>query len=152
MTKHCRHIKTNGRKCGSPALRGEYYCYYHHPRRLRVARAVKPRYFLELPLPEHRGAVRAAIIETVRALKCEEIDVKLGGGLLYALQLATSEKPGVSPVKQSSPRYLKIAPIPGFAKIYTTNRSPDAAPVIDGDLPSSTSTTTVLRPKPTYLQ
>jgi hypothetical protein len=29
----CRHINTSGRRCGSPALRGEQFCYYHHPNR-----------------------------------------------------------------------------------------------------------------------
>jgi hypothetical protein len=36
MNKDCRHIKTNGHKCGSTAVREEHYCYYH-PRRLRAA-------------------------------------------------------------------------------------------------------------------
>jgi len=26
----CRHILPAGRRCGSPALRGEQFCYYHH--------------------------------------------------------------------------------------------------------------------------
>jgi hypothetical protein len=124
MYKECRHIKSDGRKCGSPALRGEYYCYYHHPKRLRAARTTKTRYFLELTLLEHRGAVQAAISETVRALATEEIDLKLAGRLLYALQLATSEKKGTAPVKQSSPGYTKIAPVPGLAKIYCTKKPP----------------------------
>ena len=123
MNKECRHIKTDGRKCGSPPLRGEYYCYFHGPKRLRAAKAIKRRYFLEVPLLEHRGAVRAAIGETFRALADGEIDAKLGGSLLYALQLTTSEKKGAAPVKQSSPCYLKIAPVPGLAKIYTTKRT-----------------------------
>jgi hypothetical protein len=25
----CQHIRMNGRRCGSPALRGENYCYFH---------------------------------------------------------------------------------------------------------------------------
>jgi hypothetical protein len=29
MNKDCRHIKTNGHKCGSTAVREEHYCYYH---------------------------------------------------------------------------------------------------------------------------
>jgi hypothetical protein len=160
MNKVCRHIKTDGRKCGSPALRGEYYCYYHHPRRLRAARPVKPRYFLELPLLEHRGAVRAAIAETINALKSGEMDVRLGGSLLYAVQLATSEQQRVSQVKKSSPRYLKIAPLPGCPKIYTTKNSPNDSPndskgttrFLDGNRPSATPTTTVPRPKPPCLQ
>src|SRR5258708_33429133 len=26
----CRHIKTNGTRCQSPALTGELWCYFHH--------------------------------------------------------------------------------------------------------------------------
>ena len=29
MVTICRHIKTNGQRCGSPALRVNYFCYYH---------------------------------------------------------------------------------------------------------------------------
>jgi hypothetical protein len=38
MTTICRHIKTNGERCGSPALRNQTHCYFHrnltarHPR------------------------------------------------------------------------------------------------------------------------
>ena len=28
-TKVCRHIRTNGERCGSPALNSEVFCYYH---------------------------------------------------------------------------------------------------------------------------
>jgi hypothetical protein len=26
----CRHIHAAGHQCGSPALRNEHFCYYHH--------------------------------------------------------------------------------------------------------------------------
>jgi hypothetical protein len=26
----CRHIKTNGARCGSPALPGQVFCYFHN--------------------------------------------------------------------------------------------------------------------------
>ena len=29
MTTICRHIKTNGERCGSPALRDQTHCYFH---------------------------------------------------------------------------------------------------------------------------
>lgn len=28
-TRKCEHIKTNGIRCGSPALRDENICYFH---------------------------------------------------------------------------------------------------------------------------
>ena len=29
MTTICRHIKLNGERCGSPALRDQAFCYFH---------------------------------------------------------------------------------------------------------------------------
>jgi hypothetical protein len=31
--KLCRHIMPTGRTCKSPAMRGNAYCYFHHPQR-----------------------------------------------------------------------------------------------------------------------
>jgi hypothetical protein len=125
MYELCKRAKSGGSKCGSPALRGKSFCYNHDPRRLRAARAVKIRYFLEVPLLEHRGAVQAAITEVTRALGYKEIDCQLGGRLLYALQLAlTGKQLGTPLVKQASPRRLKIAPVPGFDKIFAIGRPP----------------------------
>ena len=60
-----------------------------------------------------------------RALGYREIDCELGGRLLYALQLASTGKQlGTPLVKQSSPRRLKIAPVPGFKTIFATGRPP----------------------------
>jgi hypothetical protein len=39
--RQCEHIKTNGEFCGSPALRGRNYCYFHLTyigRRIRAER------------------------------------------------------------------------------------------------------------------
>ena len=125
MYELCGRTKPGGGKCGSPALKGKSFCFNHDPRRLRAARAVKIRYFLELPLLEHKGAIQAAITEVTRALGWKEIDCQLGGRLLYALQLASTGKQlGTPPVTQSSPRRLKIAPVPGFEKIFATGRPP----------------------------
>ncbi len=129
LPKECRHIKTDGKKCHSPALRGEYYCYFHHPKRRRPAqsiRAMKPRYFLELPFLDDRGAVQAAISETFRAILLDEIDLNVAGQMLYALQLTLSKRTGTPSVKQASPRYLKIAPLPGFTKLYCTEKNRDS--------------------------
>ena len=125
MYQLCSKAKFGGGACGAPALKGKSYCYFHDPRRLLAARAARIRYFLEVPLLEHRGAIQAAISEVTRALGSREIDCELGGRLLYALQLASRGKQlGTPLVKQSSPRRLKIAPVPGFEKIFATGRPP----------------------------
>ena len=107
MYELCGRTKPGGGKCESPALKGKSFCFNHDPRRLRAARAVKIRYFLELPLLEHKGAIQAAITEVTRALGWKEIDCELGGRLLYALQLASTGKqlgtPPVNPVLAPPP-------------------------------------------------
>jgi hypothetical protein len=37
MPTSCVHIFPDTHRCGSPALRGETHCYYHHPDRKPVA-------------------------------------------------------------------------------------------------------------------
>ena len=154
MYELCGRTKPGGGKCGSPALKGKSFCFNHDPRRLRAARAVKIRYFLELPLLEHKGAIQAAITEVTRALGWKEIDCELGGRLLYALQLASTGKQlGTPSVTQSSPRRLKIAPVPGFEKIFATGRppanqaTPAASPAKRNFFPAARPKGAVLRPK-----
>jgi hypothetical protein len=33
MVPLCRHLLSSNKTCGSPALRGQYFCYHHHPSR-----------------------------------------------------------------------------------------------------------------------
>ena len=88
MTPECRHIKTSGGKCGSPALRGQPYCYFHS--RLRE-RATQQPSFLPFAFQnlEDRGAIQHAISEVGMAVADHRIDSKRAGILLYALQIAS---------------------------------------------------------------
>jgi hypothetical protein len=127
MVELCGRATKAGGKCEAVALKGKSFCYYHDPHRLRRAKAAKVRYFLELPLLAHRGALVAAISQVVHALSSNEIDSELGGKLLYALQLAANRKRlGTSPITQASPAYLRIAPVPGLARIYRSAPRPEA--------------------------
>ena len=89
--RECRHIKTSGGKCGSPAMRDKPYCYFHSKIKERAARAANP-YPLALAIPalEDRGAIQLAIREIVTALADHRTDTKRAGVLLYALQIASS--------------------------------------------------------------
>jgi hypothetical protein len=91
MVPECRHIKTSGGKCGSPALRGKPYCYYHSRARERAARPASPFLAIELPAAlEDRGAIQLALSEVATALADHRIDTRRAGVLLYALQIASS--------------------------------------------------------------
>jgi hypothetical protein len=88
----CRHIFTDGRRCGSPCLKQEEFCYYHHTTRrpvqsLRARRARQAEFDLEVP--EDRGAIQISIGEVLRRIARNEIDPKRAGLLLYGLQIAS---------------------------------------------------------------
>ena len=87
MVPECRHIKTSGGKCCSPALRGQSFCYFHA--RLKQ-RAVEPETALTLPNLEDRGAIQLALNEVVKAVAARKVNAKRAGILLYALQIASS--------------------------------------------------------------
>jgi hypothetical protein len=60
----CRHIFTDGHRCGSACLRNEEFCYYHHTTRTPVANPHERRgrrSTFNLPLPEDRSAIQASI-------------------------------------------------------------------------------------------
>jgi len=95
MYEECRHIKTSGTKCESPALKGKAYCYFHfraHQQRHRVVDryAAFMAHKFESPLLEDRGAIQLAISEVVGAMAQNYMNHKRGGKILWGLQLALS--------------------------------------------------------------
>jgi len=62
MFQLCRHIKTNGKRCQSPALGELAYCYYH----ARTHSMASPNYIkfddLKLPLLEDSASIQIACV------------------------------------------------------------------------------------------
>jgi len=88
----CRHIKTNGIRCGSPAVRSHYYCYYHaqtqqHHRRHSSAEGRELP--LQLPPLEDAHSIQLALMEIGHAILNDRISDKKAGLLLYMLQTAS---------------------------------------------------------------
>lgn len=79
----CTHIKTNGVRCGSPALAAERFCYFHH--RARTARELP-----EMPLLEDAASIQLALMQVIRALTTGATDPKTAALLFYALQTASA--------------------------------------------------------------
>jgi hypothetical protein len=91
--KLCSHIKTDGRRCGSPALRESQFCYFHHnygkPRSL--PRSKKQRGpAVELPVLEDANSVQVALMQIMGGLIEGSIDDRKAGLLLWALQIASA--------------------------------------------------------------
>jgi hypothetical protein len=92
----CQHIKVNGTQCGSPALRRNRFCYFHkrhheerialHADRARRRRNVS----IDLPVLEDANSIQVSLMQIMRLLVAGQIDGKVAGLLLYALQTASA--------------------------------------------------------------
>jgi hypothetical protein len=85
--KVCTHIKVTGIPCGSPALRGEQFCYFHQ----RMVRGVStpPNARLHpIALIESEEAIQASLMEVINALARNTIDLKRADLILRALHIA----------------------------------------------------------------
>ena len=109
----CRHIFTDGHRCGSPCLRGEDFCYYHHTTRRPVSdpRTREDRYAFDLPMPEDRAAIQLAIGQILLRIAHNQIDSKRAGLLLYGLQIASTNLPRQAAKSTRDPREEAPQPI-----------------------------------------
>src|SRR5271156_6424014 len=97
MYNECRHIFTSGRKCQSPALKDQDFCYFHSNTRKRPARkdeAYEPYIAPQdtahnLPPLEDADAIQLAISDVVLALAANRIDPRRARILIYGLQVAS---------------------------------------------------------------
>ena len=98
----CRHIFTDGHRCGSPALRGESLCYYHIRTRRQGNSAGRSGTFV-LPHADDRASIQLAIADVLCRIAAGDIDLKRGTALLYGLQVASTNL-GRQPAAQTQPQ------------------------------------------------
>ncbi len=92
--RRCRHVKTNGTQCGSPALKGKELCFYHEQNQPREVELYTDgeRYSdgsVVLPVFEDAHAIQTVIRQVVQLMLARRIERKDAGLLLYALQIAS---------------------------------------------------------------
>ena len=87
----CHHTKPNGEPCGSPTLRGEQFCYYHHPTRRRPpAAGRKPRLpVFHLPSLKDRASIQCALAKVVSRVISGRLDRATARLIVFALQGAS---------------------------------------------------------------
>ena len=122
MIPECHHIKTSGGKCGSPALRGQLYCYFHSAPPCET-RTSQPHAGLAAYLPkeignlEDRGAIQLAVTKVAKAVAENRIEPRRAGLILYALQIASGnakkrlQRPSPSQPKLLIPAILRLSSI-----------------------------------------
>jgi hypothetical protein len=89
----CQYIKTNGVQCGSPALRAERHCFFHHQHRRRAHQfnLYEPeKSALNLPALEDANSIQVVLTEVIRLILTRYIDSKSASLLLRALRLAAA--------------------------------------------------------------
>ena len=95
----CRHIRTNGSQCKSPALTNRDCCYFHdrlhlHHSSYRHTTATQghliPGQHIQLAPLEDRDSVQVALSQVINALATGRLETKRALALLYGLQLAST--------------------------------------------------------------
>ena len=85
--RHCTHIKVTGQRCGSPALRGEFFCYFH----TRVIKGVQQRVDMQLhsmALLEDAEAIQFSLMLVVDGLVKGTLDPTRARLIIQALRIA----------------------------------------------------------------
>jgi hypothetical protein len=83
----CTHIKVTGQQCGSPALRGEFFCYFH----TRIIKGVEQRVDMRLDpiaLLEDHEAIQFPLMNVVDGLIKGTLDRPRARLILQALRIA----------------------------------------------------------------
>ena len=155
----CRHIKTNGHRCQSPAITGSVFCYFH--RNLRrghgaasTAKAAPLRpetvqYLLQngqnpaqlatspaysFPPLEDAESVQLAISRLFAAIAAGQIDPVQARSLLYALQIASCNVRALAPAHASGDDLATLA----SRVVRTRDGQTLAAPGEGNGVPSQT--------------
>ena len=90
----CRHVKTNGRRCGSPALTDGMWCYFHHRlltrhRNLNTPGTGTVPVDLKLPPLEDHESIQVALSLVADAIVTGTLPEKRAAVLLRAIGLAS---------------------------------------------------------------
>ena len=92
----CHHLHSTGNRCGSPALRGEQFCFYHHPTR-RPPRAAgrKPRLpAFRLPTLIDRVSIQRALAKVVSRVIGGWLDPAAARLIVSCFQFVNQPLPG----------------------------------------------------------
>jgi len=79
----CQYIRTDGRRCGSPALKTKRWCYFHYEVNRKTVT-------LDVPPLEDGNAVQLALTDLARAVADDRIQLKNAALLAYILQTASA--------------------------------------------------------------
>ena len=148
----CRHIFTDGHRCGSPSLRGRDLCYYHVRARRDAPCATRGGTFVMSRI-EDRPSVQLAIYDVLSRVASGDIEYRRGSVLLYGLQIASSNLARQEKLLADRPQQVEevtsdydlgdLAPIVEITDANATataETAPDASAVSDASTVTNTAT------------
>ena len=89
----CHHIFPDNARCGSPRMRNEQFCYYHHDTRRPVVRPhdrLARTSTFSLFTPTDYDAIQESLGELLVRIATNNIDPRRAGLLLYCLQISSA--------------------------------------------------------------
>jgi len=100
----CRHIKSDGTRCQSPAMRRSDFCYFHA--KLHESTRGAARRKLKLSPIEDTAGIKTAVIQTLNALLSKSIDAKQAGLILYGIQIVAQKVDDYRSSPRDTVRYI----------------------------------------------
>jgi hypothetical protein len=129
--RKCTHIKVTGQQCGSPALRGEFFCYFH----TRVIKGVQQRVDMQLhsmALLEDAEAIQLSIMYVVDGLVKGTLELPRARLILQALRIAARNAREVrfDDCYYKDHEQKMVREVPDYARQYLIEH-PEFGPPID---------------------
>jgi hypothetical protein len=117
----CQHLHSTGKRCGSPALRGERFCFFHHPTRRPPTRTRPSRTPFDVPPIVDPETLQITLSEIVRRLADNTLDAKRASLLLITLQMAKANLPAMAHYRgQPGPPFPEPDPnFPDLSELLT---------------------------------
>src|ERR1700722_11935406 len=148
--RKCTHIKVTGQQCGSPALRGEFFCYFH----TRVIKGVQQRLDMQLDsmaLLEDCEAIQFSIMQVVDCLAKATLDPTRARLIIQALRIAARNAKNVrfDNCYYEQGEQKMVRQVPNYARQYLIEH-PEIGPPIDSKKKNTCSAHPPVRePEPT---
>src|SRR5271155_5523877 len=129
--RKCTHIKVTGQRCGSPALRREFFCYFH----TRVIKGVQQRVDMQLhsmALLEDCESIQLSLMHVVDGLVKGTLDPTRARLIIQALRIAARNAKNVrfDDVHYRASEQPMVRQVPDYARQYLIEH-PELGPPID---------------------
>jgi hypothetical protein len=116
--RNCTHVKVTGQRCGSPALRGEFFCYFH----TRVIKGVQLRVDMQLhsmALLEDSESIQLSLMHVVDGLLKGTLDPIRARLIIQALRIAARNAKSVhfEPYFEDEKQSM-VREVPDYARQY----------------------------------